>query len=152
MAGWDEIVISDAVYDRSALVYAWRSVRSGRMSVEKGYRTVVQIGEYCYLDMKQSPAERGHSWAGIVPLSKTYSLEPDEILTGGPADSALIAGVQAGLWAELMAWPPRLMEYQLFPRLCALAEVGWSSRENRDFADFEQRLYTGHFPVCTIWA
>lgn len=145
MAGWDEIVISDAVYDRSALVYAWRSVRSGRMSVEKGYRTVVQIGEYCYLDMKQSPAERGHSWAGIVPLSKTYSLEPDEILTGGPADSALIAGVQAGLWAELMAWPPRLMEYQLFPRLCALAEVGWSSRENRDFADFEQRLYTGHF-------
>ena len=56
MAGWDEIVISDAVYDSSALVYAWRSVESGRMSVEKGYNTVVQIGEYCYLDMKQSPA------------------------------------------------------------------------------------------------
>lgn len=145
MAGWDEIVISDAVYDSSALVYAWRSVESGRMSVEKGYNTVVQIGEYCYLDMKQSPAERGHSWAGIVPLSKTYSLEPDEILVGSPADSSLIAGVQAGLWAELMAWPPRLMEYQYFPRLCALAEVGWSSKANRDFGDFESRLYQEHF-------
>lgn len=144
MAGWDEIVISDARYDTSSMVYAWRSVESGRMSVDKGYRTVVQIGEYCYLDMKQSRAERGHSWAGIVPLSKTYSLEPDEILTGAPADSALIVGVQAGLWAELMAWPPRFMEYQLFPRLCALAEVGWSSRDNRDFADFERRLYEGH--------
>lgn len=145
MAGWDEIVISDARYDTSSMVYAWRNVKSGRMSVDKGYRTVVQIGEYCYLDMKQSRAERGHSWAGIVPLSKTYSLEPDEILVGAPADSALIVGVQAGLWGELLAWPPRLMEYQLFPRLCALAEVGWSSRENRDFADFERRLYGEHF-------
>ena len=145
MAGWDEIVISDARYDTSSMVYAWRSVKSGRMSVDKGYRTVVQIGEYCYLDMKQSRAERGHSWAGIVPLSKTYSLEPDEILVGAPADSALIVGVQAGLWGELLAWPPRLMEYQLFPRLCALAEVGWSSRDSRDFADFERRLYGEHF-------
>ena len=37
------------------------------------------------------------------------------------------------------------MEYQLFPRLCALAEVGWSSRDSRDFADFERRLYGEHF-------
>ena len=145
MAGWDEIVNTDARYDAGTMVYAWRSVESGRMSVEKGYRTVVQIGEYCYLDMKQSPAERGHSWAGIVPLSKTYSLEPDEILMGSPADSALIVGVQAGLWTELLAWPPRLMEYQYFPRLCALAEVGWSSRADRDFENFENRLYNAHF-------
>ena len=145
MAGWDEIVNTDARYDVGTMVYAWRSVESGRMSVEKGYRTVVQIGEYCYLDMKQSPAERGHSWAGIVPLSKTYSLEPDEILMGSPADSALIVGVQAGLWTELLAWPPRLMEYQYFPRLCALAEVGWSSRADRDFENFENRLYNAHF-------
>ena len=145
MAGWDEIVNTDARYDAGTMVYAWRSVESGRMSVEKGYRTVVQIGEYCYLDMKQSPAERGHSWAGIVPLSKTYSLEPDEILVGSPADSALIVGVQAGLWTELLAWPPRLMEYQYFPRLCALAEVGWSSRADRDFENFENRLYSAHF-------
>ena len=145
MAGWDEIVNTDARYAEGTMVYAWRSVESGRMAVDKGYETVVQIGEYCYLDMKQSPAERGHSWAGIVPLSKTYSLEPDEILVGASGDSLLIAGVQAGLWAELMAWPPRLMEYQYFPRLCALAEVGWSSRANRDFEDFEERLYNAHF-------
>lgn len=145
MAGWDEIINTDARYAEGTMVYAWRSVESGRMSVEKGYSTVVQIGEYCYLDMKQSPAERGHSWAGIVPLSKTYSLEPDEILVGASADSSLIAGVQGGLWAELMAWPPRLMEYQYFPRLCALAEVGWSRRADRDYADFEQRLYRAHF-------
>lgn len=145
MAGWDEIVISDAKYDPSTMVYAWRSLDSGRKSVDKGYRTVVQIGEYCYLDMKQSPAEIGHSWAGIVPLSKIYSLEPDGILTGSPVDSGLIAGVQAGLWGELLAWPPRLMEYQLFPRLCALAEVGWSSKSDRDFTDFENRLYLKHF-------
>lgn len=145
MAGWDEIIIPDVKFDPATMVYAWRSVESGRMSVEKGYRTVVQIGEYCYLDMKQSEAERGHRWAGVVPLSKIYSLEPDGILAESAADSGLIAGVQAGLWGELLAWPPRFMEYQLFPRLCALSEVGWSSRDARDYGDFEQRLYEKHF-------
>lgn len=144
MAGWDEIV-EEASFDNDPMVYVWRSVATGRKSIEKGYRTVVQIGEYCYLDMKQHPAERGHSWAGLVPLEKTYSLEPDEILADGSGKASLVAGVQAGLWTELMAWPPRFMEHQYFPRLCALAEVGWSSGENRNYDDFRNRLYSGHF-------
>ena len=37
------------------------------------------------------------------------------------------------------------MEYQLFPRMCALAEVGWSNKDARNFGDFEQRLYAEHF-------
>lgn len=144
MAGWDEIV-DEADFSGDPMVYVWRSVGTGRKSVSKGYRTVVQIGEYCYLDMKQSPQERGHSWAGIVPLEKTYSLEPDEILADGGEGAPLVCGVQAGLWTELMAWPPRFMEHQYFPRLCALAEVGWSRRKDRDFKDFENRLYGKHF-------
>ena len=145
MAGWDDIVNTDIRLDSTTMVSAWRSVEISRKALEKGYRAVVQLADYCYLDMKQSPAERGHSWAAVIPLSRAYSLEPECILPEHESDTSLIQGVEACLWGELLAWPPRLMEYQLFPRLCALAEVGWSSRDARNFGDFEQRLYAEHF-------
>ena len=145
MAGWDDIVNTDIRLDSTTMVSAWRSVEISRKALGKGYRAVVQLADYCYLDMKQSPAERGHSWAAVIPLSRAYSLEPECILPEHESDTSLIQGVEACLWGELLAWPPRLMEYQLFPRLCALAEVGWSSRADRDFENFENRLYNAHF-------
>ena len=33
----------------------------------------------------------------------------------------------------------------MFPRLCALAEVGWTNQNLRDYADFDSRLTTSHF-------
>ena len=145
MAGWDDIVNTDIRLDSTTMVSAWRSVEISRKALGKGYRAVVQLADYCYLDMKQSPAERGHSWAAVIPLSRAYSLEPECILPEHESDTSLIQGVEACLWGELLAWPPRLMEYQLFPRLCALAEVSWSSKANRGFGDFESRLYQEHF-------
>jgi hexosaminidase len=50
-----------------------------------------------------------------------------------------VLGVQANLWTEhvrLEKWAA----YMTWPRAAALAEVGWSQAERRDFADFQQRL------------
>jgi hexosaminidase len=48
-------------------------------------------------------------------------------------------GTQGNLWTELV---PNLShaEYMMFPRACALAEVGWSSRSARNWDDFMRRL------------
>ena len=56
-----------------------------------------------------------------------------------PANEKYILGPQANLWAE---WVPSLehAEYMMFPRACALAEVGWSSKSSRNWEDFVQRL------------
>ena len=35
---------------------------------------------------------------------------------------------------------PKQVEYMAFPRACALAEVLWTPREERDYADFRARL------------
>jgi hexosaminidase len=35
---------------------------------------------------------------------------------------------------------PRQVEYMAFPRMTALAEVAWTPRERKDFADFRRRL------------
>ncbi len=144
MAGWDEILDGGELRPESR-VYAWRSVAKGIESVKKGQPTVMLPGEYCYYDMKQSPAERGHNWAGIVTLEKAYSLDPVKTAKLDQKEAKLVLGVQAALWAELFGHPARFMEYQAYPRIAALAEVGWTQPELKEFTDFSYRLSSAHF-------
>ncbi len=144
MAGWDEILEGGKLHE-STTVYAWRSVEKGIESITKGQPTVMMPGAYCYFDMKQSPVERGHNWAGIVTLEKTYSFNPTEASNIDKEKINLIKGVQGGLWTELLGWPERFIEYQTYPRLAALAEVGWSKQEKRNWDDFKYRLTQFHF-------
>ena len=94
--GWDEILDGGELRDET-IVYAWKSVKRAIESVKKSQPTVLQVGEYCYLDMKQSPIERGHNWAGVVTLEKTYSLDPFGTFNISPEQEKLILGVQGGL-------------------------------------------------------
>ena len=144
MAGWDEI-LDGGELEPSTTVYAWKSVKRGIESAKKGQPTVFMVGEYCYFDMKQSPAERGHNWAGIVTLDKTYSLDPTSALNLTPEQESLILGPQGALWTELLNRPARFLEYQYFPRLCAIAEVGWTNKELKNYDCFYNRLTKTHY-------
>ncbi len=145
LAGFDDIQDAGGV-GTDALVIAWRGYKKARESVSKGYPTVMQLGEYCYLDMQYSPAERGHNWAAVIPLDRIYNYDPTSGLGELTQEQErLVLGPQGGLWTELMQFPPRFAEYQVFPRLAALAEVGWSSKEKRDYEDFHRRLVSSHY-------
>lgn len=144
MMGWDDIQDHGGLRPSSTVV-AWRSQKKGLESIKKGQPTVMQTGEYLYLDMKYTPAERGHSWAAIIPLDRMYNYEPFQDLQLTPEEEKLLIGVQAGLWTELMQFPPRFAEYQIFPRLCALAEIGWSAKEKKNYSDFYGRLVNKHY-------
>ena len=144
MMGWDDIQDHGGLRPSSTVV-AWRSQKKGLESIKKGQPTVMQTGEYLYLDMKYTPAERGHSWAAIIPLERIYSYEPYQDLQLTPEEEKLLIGVQAGLWTELMQFPPRFAEYQIFPRLCALSEIGWSAKEKKNYADFYGRMVNKHY-------
>lgn len=144
MAGWDEILDGGELKPNTT-VYAWKSIKRGIESVKKGQPTVFMVGEYCYFDMKQTPAERGHNWAGIVTLDKTYSLDPIGALNLTPEQEKLVLGPQGALWTELLNRPARFLEYQYFPRLCALAEVGWTNKELKDYNNFFTRLTKTHY-------
>lgn len=143
ISGWDDITVADI--SRENMVVAWRGKKAGINSVSLGFPTVMQIGEYCYLDMKYSLPERGHTWAAIVSMEKIYSFDPIGSLDI-PADKVKnVLGPQAGLWTEMLFFPPHFAEYQMFPRLCALAEIGWTPQEKREYADFDKRLDRSHF-------
>lgn len=144
MAGWDEILEGGDLHSET-IVYAWRSLEKCTESVKRGQPTVMMPGPFCYFDMKQSPLERGHNWAGIVTLEKTYSLDPKGSLNLNDNESALVKGVQGALWTELLGWPKRFLDYQIFPRLAAIAEVGWSKQENRIWSGFSERLVFNHY-------
>lgn len=140
-AVWNEAADARKL-DSSALVYGWESVEACKASTAAGYNTVVMPGAYFYFDMKQSPREPGHDWAAIFDCRKVYSFSPDK--EGFSEEQRkYISGIEATFFSE--AYVSRnpenteYIEYQTFPRICALAEIAWSSAD-RDWESFYGRL------------
>ena len=82
------------------------------------------------------------TWAGRVDVRRVYDFEPADFLSAERLER--VRGVEAAQWAELLNEPERFAEYQGYPRLCALAEVGWTQPGQRDWNDFYRRLTSGH--------
>ncbi|MBQ4279315.1 MAG: family 20 glycosylhydrolase [Rikenellaceae bacterium] len=141
-AGWDEVVDADTRLPDSSVVHGWQSVASCGMVADKGYPVIVMPGSYFYIDMRQSPDERGQVWAGMVDTRRVYSFEPAEV-GFTPAQQQRIHGIEGGFWSEL-GQPDGFLEYQSYPRICALSEVGWSQPEARNWNGFYRRLTTSH--------
>ena len=79
---------------------------------------------------------------GFLPIDTVYSYEPV------PAElearfAKHILGAQGQVWTEYLEGP-KSVEYMAYPRVAALAEVVWTPRERRNFADFASRL-DAHF-------
>ncbi|MGL5318727.1 MAG: beta-N-acetylhexosaminidase [Bacteroidales bacterium] len=148
MAGWNEIINGGDINPQT-LVFAWQSPKHGAKALNRNFETIMMPGAFCYLDMQQSPTERGHNWAGIVTLEKAYSYDPQQTEEVEEGKLSRIKGVQGALWSESLDKPFRFVEYQTYPRLCALAEVGWTKPENKDYNKFYERLYSKHLDRLT---
>ncbi|MDR7371705.1 family 20 glycosylhydrolase [Flavobacterium aquidurense] len=142
-AGWNEIMKGGDVSPNTQ-IFAWQGISYGIESVKKGYSTIMMPGQYLYFDMAQSENERGHRWAAITDTKRAYSFEPvpNDDLT--PEQQKLIKGVQGGLWSEYLDRPTRFVEYQSYPRISALSEIGWSKKEDKNWDDFYARLTNSH--------
>ena len=136
LLGWDEIL--DGGLAPNATVMSWRGVEGGMQALRSGHRAIFTPGEFCYFDYTQdAPFTQPASIGGYTPLRKVYSFEPvSEEMT--PEEERLLLGVQANLWAE---WIPTdaHYEYMMWPRLMALAEVGWSLPEHKSYDAFHAR-------------
>lgn len=141
---WEDVVSSEKL-SRNDLVLVWHNQKVMQRALDAGFPVVTQNCEYLYFDMKHTPAERGHSWAAIIDVEKVYSFDPLQDLDLSDGKEKLVRGVQGGLWTEMLFFPPHFSEYQIFPRLCALAEVGWTPQAQRNYADFDGRLARTHF-------
>lgn len=155
LMGWEELMLAGSI-DPQTLVVVWKNRKQIRKALEGHHPFVLQVAEFSYFDMKQSPLERGHDWAGLVPLEKAYELDPvflcndalkdtdySELARGELRENSLL-GVQGGLWQELGIRPDNYVEYQYFPRMCTIAEIGWNNPE-KNYEKFYERLTQHHF-------
>ena len=134
--GWDEIL--EGGLAPNATVMSWRGEEGGLMAAEAGHKVVMSPHGYCYIDAPQdAPYSQPESIGGYLPLEKVYSYDPAPE-TMSKDVSKYILGVQANLWAEFIVEDSHY-EHMLWPRAIAVAEIGWSQSENREFADFRSR-------------
>jgi hexosaminidase len=103
-----------------------------------GTNLVMMPANHAYLDQKYTAATTlGLKWAGFVEVQNAYDWDPATYLTGVSPSSVL--GVEADLWTETIASSADI-DYMAFPRLPAIAEVGWSAPTAHDWAAFQKRL------------
>ncbi len=110
-----------------------------RAFAENAGKLIMAPADVAYLDMKYDAASPlGLEWAkGPTSVEDSYGWDPAEIVPGIGDDRIL--GVEAPLWTETIATMDDV-ERMAFPRIAAIAEIAWSPRRKRDFAEFAERL------------
>jgi hexosaminidase len=137
LIGWDEIL--EGGLAPNATVMSWRGVSGGITAAKAGHDVVLSPTRPLYLNYRQSDApDEPAGRAPLNTLKDVYAFEsvPPELTS---EESRHIIGVQANLWTEYVRGEPQI-EHMIFPRLAALAEVGWSSPRQRSWPDFLARL------------
>jgi hexosaminidase len=130
--GWDEIgsVDLDAPYFAQ---YWWHPALAADAASD-GATIISSPPEHAYLEMVQSEdATYGDDWAGIVTTQDAYVWDPVPL----GVDDIDLAGVEAALWTEWIDTVAK-MDFMTWPRLCAIAEVGWTA--DRDWTSFRERM------------
>lgn len=142
LIGWDEIL--EGGLAEGAAVSSWRGYGGGIAAAEAGHDVVMCPEQQVYLDHRQHGGPDEPMPIGYVrTLEDVYRFEP---VPPGLSEEAArhILGTQANVWTEVMQNRARV-DYQVFPRLAAFAEVAWSAlpaSEDRDYAGFERRMAT----------
>ncbi|GAA2527194.1 MULTISPECIES: beta-N-acetylhexosaminidase [Streptomyces] len=144
LIGWDEIL--EGGLAPGAAVSSWRGYAGGVAAARAGHDVVMCPEQQVYLDHRQDAGPDEPVPIGYVrTLEDVYRFEPvPPELT--PEEAGRVLGTQANVWTEVMEDQGRV-DYQVFPRLAALAEVAWSplpAPAERDVAGFERRM-TAHY-------
>jgi hexosaminidase len=106
-------------------------------------------GNWCYLDHYQDSSKAEPlAIGGLTPVSEVYSYEPVPPQLSA-SEAKFILGAQGNVWTEYMKTSEHV-EYMVYPRACALAEVVWSPKESRDYTNFLQRMQP-HFIRLQDW-
>ena len=135
--GWDEIL--DGGLADGAAVMSWRGEEGGIAAAKAKHNAVMSPGSHCYFDHYQSQsATEPLAIGGFLPIEKVYSYDPVPASLNAD-ERKYIMGVQANLWTEYIPTFSHV-QYMIFPRMAAMAEVAWTEPANKDFDFFMKRL------------
>ncbi|MBO7167795.1 MAG: family 20 glycosylhydrolase, partial [Bacteroidaceae bacterium] len=143
---WDELLSHWSNENTvKPVIMAWNHINKSREAAEKGFKSIVCPYQAVYIDFMQVPAHQtiidepyygGWSDNHVNSLETVYALNPLGALSG---KEDFCMGVQANLWAETLNDYEEL-QYQLLPRMLALAEIGWLENKQKSWDSFYKRL------------
>ena len=139
MMGWNEIMGNIDVNNKetfaktslakSSIVQFWKGdLKLLNNAIEKGYDVVNSDNPYTYLDYTYKN----------ISLEKAYSFNPTP--KGINAEQAKhILGLGCEMWGE---WIPKVTEMyrQVYPRIAAYSEDGWTDASNKNFDRFKEAI------------
>jgi hexosaminidase len=140
--GWDEILEGNSPAIRvspSATVMSWRGIDGGLKAARQNHDVIMTPGDFLYLDHYQADrSQEPLAFGRFTPLEKTYSYDPT------PADWPVAAqkhiiGAQANVWTEYLKTAGQV-EYMVWPRAAAVAELVWTPLDQKNWPDFIRRL------------
>ena len=136
--GWDELLGCDV--DTTATIMSWRGAEPGSQGAKQGHDVIMSPVGPLYFDYYQTSQTWNEpiAFGGCNTLKKVYDFDP--VAADLPADKRQhILGAQANLWTEYVTCEPQI-QYQVLPRMAALAELQWLQPERKDYQDFKSRL------------
>ena len=137
LLGWDEIL--EGGLPAEATVMSWRGFQGGVDAANLGHDVVMTPNSDCYFDYYQGPAnQEPPGIGGYVPLRKVYDFNPVPPELSAQAAKHILGG-QGNLWTEYVPTIDHA-QYMAFPRMAAMAETLWSSKEVRSWEDFSRRI------------
>ncbi len=135
--GWDEIL--EGGLAPKATVMSWRGEAGGIEAAKMHHDVIMTPTNTNYFDYLQGDKNSEPlSIGGFISLKQVYDYEPipDELTA---KEAKFILGAQGNVWTEYMHTGSKV-EYMVFPRATALAEVLWSPKEQKDWESFKKRL------------
>lgn len=145
MVGWDEV--APATLAPTTLVQHWNPKGSPVPAVKQGAKVIMSLATRAYLDMKYDKTTPiGQNWAAFIDVKDAYEWDPATLVPDVP-ESAIV-GVEAAVWTETLA-TIRDVEFMLFPRLPAIADVAWANPRGRNWDEFKLRL-GAHAPRWSV--
>jgi len=137
LIGWDEIL--EGGLTPNATVMSWRGEAGGIQAAKEGHNVIMSPNSNMYVDHAQAKDGKTEPLAigGFLPLDVVYNYNPRPTALTTDQQKHIL-GVQANMWTEYVSTNNKL-EYMLFPRVIALAEVGWTKTENKNYEDFANK-------------
>ena len=151
VVGWEEIIMRGKV-SQPVVALIWHQVNDTLQATQTGHKAILTPATNLYLDFPESrtPGEvKAATWMPPISLEKCYSMPVNDY-----SPSSTVLGVQGCFWSDqfihgtvLQELPllnenrsEKYAEYLSFPRLLAVAELGWCRNAVRDWAGFKRRL------------
>lgn len=153
--GWDDVY--NVHLNRSTIVMG-NHLQSGVNAANDHYKVVMTPSTRLYMSQYQYTTDDSFEYApyGYKTLSIAYNYDGTE----GIFDDCVgnIIGLQGSLWTEFVWGEDEDMFYKLYPRMCAIAESAWTSKENRNYNRFlgaflrmhQSRLDNAHITHASV--